>query len=517
MNGSSYEEVSAETAGASYMQYADAKYSYAPNAIEDELVKSHILVVGAVEHVASSGSVDYYVANYSGRGSRVDIYAPGTDIYSTINTNLGGSAYGSLSGTSMATPHITGLAALIWQANPVLTSLQVKNMILSSKGHDVKEYHNSDVFYMPDAEKCIDAALSFTGSSSTSDMPKGTITGKVTDTDGNVLSGITVSIVRTSAGQANLSEYYYTTTTNASGEYEAVVIAGTYEVDAYDANSKYLPVKVNGQIVSPEETRNVETIKMGPLPASVSWSRAAAIQGKVYNAINGQVVSDAKVNIRSGWNNCEGKYCKPQETKTDSSGYFELETAYGNYTVEISKDGYIAGYFNVVSVKNKSGAYETMVLTPVLDENEYRIILTWDANPRDLDSHLTYYDSSGAKKMHVYFSNKTGYINGVPVAQLDVDDTSGYGPETITMTLNAENLKNGEFFRYSVYKFSGANSLAASNAVVRLYAGNSLLDTYSVPAYLSDDKNVWQVFKITKNGVSKINVGKTANGSSNVE
>lgn len=516
-NGSSYEEVSLGTAGASYLQYADAKYSYIPNAIDDELVKSHILVVGAVEHVVSSGFVDYYVSNYSGRGNRVDIYAPGTKIYSTINTNLGGGAYGDLSGTSMAAPHVTGLAALIWQANPMLTSLQVKNIILSSKGHGVKEHNNSDVFYMPDAEKCIDAALSFTGSSSASDMPKGTITGKVTDTDGNVLSGITVSLVRTSAGQANLSEYYYTTTTNASGEYEAVVIAGTYEVDAYDSNSKYLPVRVSGQVVSPEETRYVETIKMGPLPTSVWWSRVATIQGKVYNAINGRVVSDAKVNIRSGWNNCEGQYCKSQGTKADSSGYFELETAYGNYTVEVSKDGYIVGYFNVVSVKSESGAYETMVLTPVLDENEYRIILTWDADPRDLDSHLTYYDSTGAQKMHVYFSNRTGYINGVNVAQLDVDDTSGYGPETITMTLNAENLQNGEFFRYSVHKYSGNNTLATSNAIVRLYSGNSLIDTYSVPSYFSDDKNVWQVFKITESGVSKINIGKTVFGAGNVE
>lgn len=58
----------------------------------------------------------------------VDLGAPGVDIYSTKP----GSAYQYLSGTSMATPHVSGVAALIMAAYPYLTVNEVKNLILNS-------------------------------------------------------------------------------------------------------------------------------------------------------------------------------------------------------------------------------------------------------------------------------------------------------------------------------------------------------------------------------------------------
>ena len=54
-------------------------------------------------------------ASFSNYGSWVDVAAPGVDIYSTYNK--GDYDYISMSGTSMASPHVAGLAALVWATN----------------------------------------------------------------------------------------------------------------------------------------------------------------------------------------------------------------------------------------------------------------------------------------------------------------------------------------------------------------------------------------------------------------
>ena len=71
--------------------------------------------------VSASDSQDQ-LAFFSSRGSRVDFVAPGVDVYSTEP----GGHYGTHSGTSMATPHVAGLAALAVAARGARGSEAVK-------------------------------------------------------------------------------------------------------------------------------------------------------------------------------------------------------------------------------------------------------------------------------------------------------------------------------------------------------------------------------------------------------
>jgi subtilisin family serine protease len=69
-------------------------------------------------------------ASFSSWGTCLDIFAPGQNITSSWNT--GDSATNTISGTSMATPHVVGAAALVASANPNFTPQQVRDALVNS-------------------------------------------------------------------------------------------------------------------------------------------------------------------------------------------------------------------------------------------------------------------------------------------------------------------------------------------------------------------------------------------------
>ena len=92
------------------------------------------LTVGASGDPAAGGITASF-SNYGRHG--VDVFAPGVKIYSTLP---GGNEYGNLQGTSMASPVVAGMAALIMSYFPDLTAQQVKSIIeqSSTKLPDIK-------------------------------------------------------------------------------------------------------------------------------------------------------------------------------------------------------------------------------------------------------------------------------------------------------------------------------------------------------------------------------------------
>jgi len=65
-------------------------------------------------------------------GNRVDILAPGTQIFTTNATEPYLPLFTAVTGTSFAAPHITGVAGMIWSVNPSLTGADVRRIIIDS-------------------------------------------------------------------------------------------------------------------------------------------------------------------------------------------------------------------------------------------------------------------------------------------------------------------------------------------------------------------------------------------------
>ena len=98
--------------------------------------------------VAATDSTDK-LTSFSNYSSWVSVAAPGASIYSTLPTYTTsggfGTNYGSLSGTSMATPHVAGEAALIMAQNPALTNSQVSALITSNVDPYTPYYANGGI------------------------------------------------------------------------------------------------------------------------------------------------------------------------------------------------------------------------------------------------------------------------------------------------------------------------------------------------------------------------------------
>lgn len=89
-----------------------------------------VSIPGCISYSTTVGAVDSKnnIASFSGRGNAVDITAPGVSIYSAWL----GTGYYTASGTSMATPMVSGTVALIKKAHPGYTVDQVENALFKT-------------------------------------------------------------------------------------------------------------------------------------------------------------------------------------------------------------------------------------------------------------------------------------------------------------------------------------------------------------------------------------------------
>ena len=193
----------------------DSKYNSFITLIDDPVIKDRIIVVGSVD------STGVYADNSNG-GDRVDVLAPGVKIYSTIP----GNNYTELSGTSMASPQVAGIAATVWSVNSGLTGAQVKQLVCSN----TKTFGNNAV--VNELYSVLSAIK--TKGEGTPGSNAGAILGWVVEQADEKKSIIeaTITAVNESNGER------ITTTSDENGHFELFLPAGNYNLLVQKENYK---------------------------------------------------------------------------------------------------------------------------------------------------------------------------------------------------------------------------------------------------------------------------------------
>merc|ERR1712038_760377 len=113
----------------------------------------------SVISVGATDSNDEHAA-FSQYNDQVDVSAPGVQILSTLDTDVG-----YKSGTSMASPHVAGLVALLWNKFPGCTGSEIREALEEGAidhgtpgrddfyGHGIMNYHRS-VNYLTNVKPC---------------------------------------------------------------------------------------------------------------------------------------------------------------------------------------------------------------------------------------------------------------------------------------------------------------------------------------------------------------------------
>lgn len=299
---------------------------------------------------------------------------------------------------------------------------------------------------------------------------RGEIIVTVTDVKGNAVSGAEVAIVGRGIQLARKNNCYNCTLDE--GTYSLRVSAEGYV--EYNANVKVVEA----------ETNKIDVVLV--------HDGVGTVNGTIVSSTSARSLAGVTLNLRSGIGMTNGEIIKSSVTDENGKYLFELNAGY--YTIEMRLEGYTTSYVDVV-INSGEMLTANNSLSPIMTSNSYRVVLTWGEFPYDLDSHLLGTSADGTA-FHIYFGNKIARRNdGTEIGNLDVDDTTSYGPETTTFIAETE----GSYYFY-VYRYSSSGTLPASGATVEVYNGESLIARYTIDPTASSENRYWNVFKI-ENGI----------------
>jgi hypothetical protein len=333
------------------------------------------------------------------------------------------------------------------------------------------------------------AQVAFTGQAPPA---SGTFNGSIVDGSSQLaLAGASVQAALVGVGTT------FNATTASDGSFSLGPLpAGTYNITISDGGyvgTKYL------NAVMPSGAGVI--IVLPPVPLTATSPNSGTISGTVYDAQTDTALTGATVLLHQ-YANAQGT-ANVGSVVTDSTGAFTFSNlAAGTYTLEVSASGYVDGTRSTVAIGDITNYSQDVILSR--GGPQFRAVLTWSANPSDLDLHAVVKDSLGVYDS-IYYSNPGDTLT----TALDHDETEGYGPETITIYHQYPGVDTFFVVNYSNEGSDPDTTLARSGAVVRVYNNDALLTTMYVP---NQPGTLWNLFTWDGTTLTPLNTMAYAGG-----
>ena len=236
-------------------------------------------------------------ARFSSTGPTVELAAPGVNIFSTYLDNK----YALMSGTSMACPHVTGVAALVWTADPLLSNVEVRE-ILQTTAQDLGLPSDYQGYGLVRADLAVDLAKP------TEPPAVGSIEGTVTNGT-NAIIGATVVVKGTTIVATTNGDGYYLLENVQVGDKQV-----TASADGYYSQTPTVTVV--------EDDTVTEDFVLEAIPTYTVSGTVTADS----NVLEGATVTIAGTELSAG---------------TNYYGYYTLsDVEKGTYDITASKEGY---------------------------------------------------------------------------------------------------------------------------------------------------------------------------------
>lgn len=258
----------------------------------------------------------------------------------------------------------------------------------------------------------------------------------------------------------------------------------------------------------PGRTARARVYALQPYELARQSDVDGAVSGLVFDAVSPDQsvgIPNLDIAFREGIDAPDTTPVTATTTTAADGTYSVVGLLPGTYTATITgSSGWSDAKFDVVCVGGQTTRNQNGATSQALLGDEFRVVLSWGETPADLDSHLSgpltdgVADTNPTSRFHVFYADKSypdapADGSGATVF-LDVDDTSSFGPETVTVRHVAKGT-----YRYTVHDYTNrastsSSAMSLSRAKVQVFLGDGTSQTFAIPSSIFG--TTWRVFEL---------------------